>query len=291
MIDRWFPGPLSHPLSRRLELPHRHGARRQPAGAGRRPARLPGAGRRASTRLGMHAARRRSPEAVSAPTRASTTDDLQAAGIPVPENYSAPALHGALEEDLDVHLQAIRLGDILFTVCSCEQWADQSRNIKTRTDTVAGQRVPRLRLDRQCAEPADDGSGRGHGPAPGAAPTRAPARRWTAVDDHEYRRMRAQVNNDATGWNDLDERCSRAESEPVDPAQIKGNYTHDDDARSAQLGYGLTVADRDGQRLQRLHRDLPRVPARRPLPQGADRLGPALVRLHGHAAGAARAAA
>ena len=47
-----------------------------------------------------------------------------------------------------VHLQAFRLGDILFTVCSCEQWADQSANIKTRTDTDAGQRVPRLRLGR-----------------------------------------------------------------------------------------------------------------------------------------------
>ena len=35
-------------------------------------------------------------------------------------------------------------------------------------------------------------------------------------------------------------------------------------------------ADLHGERLQRLYRQLPRVPARRPLPQGADRLGAAL---------------
>ena len=102
--------------------------------------------------------------------------------------------------------------------------------------------------------------------------------------------MRAQVNNPANGWNDL-ENAATAESEPTDPAEIKGNFTHDDDQRSAELGYRLTVADRDGQRLQRLHRQLPRVPARRPLPQGAHRLGPALGRLPGHAARDARPAA
>ncbi len=53
--------------------------------------------------------------------------------------------------------------------------------------------------------------------------------------------MRAQVNNPANGWNDL-ENAATAESEPTDPAEIKGNFTHDDDQRSAQLGYRLTVA-------------------------------------------------
>ena len=37
--------------------------------------------------------------------------------------------------------------------------------------------------------------------------------------------MKAQVNNDAAGWNDL-ANILWAESEPTDPAQIKGNYTH-----------------------------------------------------------------
>ena len=66
-----------------------------------------------------------------------STDDFEQAGIPVPENYSAPGYTG-LEEDIDVHLQAVRLGEIFLPICSCEQWWDQSRNIELRTDKVAG---------------------------------------------------------------------------------------------------------------------------------------------------------
>ena len=62
---------------------------------------------------------------------------LKAAGVPVPDNYGAVSYTG-LEEDVSVHLQAFRIGGILFTVCSCEQWADQSQNISTRTDRVPG---------------------------------------------------------------------------------------------------------------------------------------------------------
>ena len=29
-------------------------------------------------------------------------------------------------------MQGIRLGDLLITVCSCEQWTDQAYDIKTR---------------------------------------------------------------------------------------------------------------------------------------------------------------
>jgi hypothetical protein len=66
-----------------------------------------------------------------------TIDDLKDAGVPVPDNYGVFS-YGSLQEDVSVHLQAFRLGDILFTVCPCEQWADQSYNIKTRTDRTAG---------------------------------------------------------------------------------------------------------------------------------------------------------
>ena len=52
--------------------------------------------------------------------------------------------------------------------------------------------------------------------------------------------MRAQVNNPANGWNDIENvRYGRVRAGR--PAQIKGNYTHDDDATSAELGYELTV--------------------------------------------------
>ena len=50
--------------------------------------------------------------------------------------------------------------------------------------------------------------------------------------------MKAQVNNDANGWNDLSN-ILWAESEPTDPTQIKGNYTHAE--LPPGLGYRLTV--------------------------------------------------
>ena len=63
----------------------------------------------------------------------------------MPENISLPAYSG-LEETMSVHLQAFRIGDILFTLCSCEQWHEQSKNIKTRTNRTQGDSVERLRL-------------------------------------------------------------------------------------------------------------------------------------------------
>jgi hypothetical protein len=178
-----------------------------------------------------------------------TTDDFQSLGIPVPENYSAPAYTG-LQEDIDVHLQGLRLGDIYLPMCSCEQWFDQSQNIETRTDKIAGNEHLGFDWGEQCD------------PLPGnewACPNpNDPSQFLPPVSDHEYRRMRAQVNNAANGWNNA-ENVLEAESEPVDPNQIKGNYTHDDrcgatpltpgdepcgpaeTSPSADLGYALTV--------------------------------------------------
>ena len=57
--------------------------------------------------------------------------------------------------------------------------------------------------------------------------------------------MKAQVNNDAAGWNDpacQELGCGlQAESEPADPARIRGNYTHDDTAANASYGYRMTI--------------------------------------------------
>ena len=63
--------------------------------------------------------------------------------------------------------------------------------------------------------------------------------------------MKAQVNNDASGWNDLSN-ILWAESEPTDPNLIKGNYTHGE--LPAKLALQADGADLHGQRLQRLHR-------------------------------------
>jgi hypothetical protein len=140
---------------------------------------------------------------------------------------SAPS-YGALEEDVSVHMQALRLGEIVLTMCSCEQWADQARNIKTRTDTVRDNQYMGYRWADRC-EPA--------GGQWSCVNPQNESQRLT-ISDALYKKMRAQVANDAVGWDSL-ANVPTAESEPVDPAAIKGNYTHEELAPAN--GYALTV--------------------------------------------------
>ncbi|MDX6583517.1 MAG: hypothetical protein QOI10_2701 [Solirubrobacterales bacterium] len=170
-----------------------------------------------------------------------STDDFEALGIPVPENYGAPGYSG-LEEDIDVHLQGIRLGELYLPICACEQWYDQSKNIETRTDRIAGDEYLGYDWGARCTATGDgtyaaDGSGTGTWTCPNPNDTSQPL---PPISDLHYERMRAQVNNPANGWNDLSN-VHWAESEPANPQLIKGNYTHDDDATSAALGYDLTI--------------------------------------------------
>ncbi|MGH2950802.1 MAG: hypothetical protein ACRDKX_02010, partial [Solirubrobacterales bacterium] len=234
MSDRWYPGPLSHPY------PGVSNCRTDSALAGN-PL-LPIVGlpdcqgvleglETLSGELGLPA-----PPQLPLPEidPGLTTDDFQALGIPVPENYSAPSYTG-LQEDIDVHLQGIRLGEIYLPICSCEQWLDQSKNIETRTDTIAGNEWLGYDWGAQCTD-ADGGAD-----GPWLCPDPAdPSQTLSPIGDHEYERMRAQVNNPANGWNSL-ANVLTAESEPTNPARIKGNYTHDDGAASAARGYALTV--------------------------------------------------
>lgn len=238
MEDRWFPGPVSHPY------PGVSSCRTDPALQGN--PRLPVVGL---------------PDCQEVPAGDSlspvisqtgltfpglSTDTFEQLGIPIPENYSFPST-GALEDTVGVHMQAFRLGSILFTVCSCEQWVEQSYNIKTRTDTVP------------------DNEWLGYDPtSPNADPTekcvRKDSKTWTCtvwdypmvgkpqvrdIPDKLIQHMRAQINNPANGWDDPS--CKRlgcgyqAESEPTDPKQIFGNFTHDDTRANAKYGYKLTV--------------------------------------------------
>ena len=238
MEDRWYPGPISHPYpgvsncrtDRSLDgnpqvpavgLPTCQGPRNNPVGDVFAPV-----------------------EDTFGPQNPGvTTDDLQRAGIPVPENYGAPSYTG-LEEDLGVHLQAFRLGDMLFTVCSCEQWKDQAENIRSRTDRQAGNEYLGYDWKQQCTRRGDGTYGlgvEGYGTGTWDCPDpRDTSRTLPPLSDQKVQRMHAQVVNPANGWNDP-AYAPYAESEPTDLRQIKGNYTHDDDARSAALGYDLTV--------------------------------------------------
>src|SRR5437763_10929237 len=163
MDDRWFPGPISHPY------PGVSSCRTDPAlqGAPRLPlVGLPdcqdmpwGDSLEPVTTLGGS-------------TPGLSTGTFEALGIPIPENYSAPSQFG-LEDTNGVHMQAFRLGGILFTVCSCEQWVEQSYNIKTRTDRVSGNEYVGYDATSPNADPSekctrngdgtykDDGSGTG----------------------------------------------------------------------------------------------------------------------------------
>jgi hypothetical protein len=221
MRDRWYPGPFSHPLPSVSSCRTDRALALEPQ--------LPLVGLPDCTGPRLPPELR---QALGGNDPGLDTDDFERLGIPVPENYGAPSYTG-LEETLGIHLQAIRLGDILLTLCSCEQWKDQGMNIKTRTDRVAGNEYLGFDWTDRCVANGDR------------------ERSWTCPDprdggttlyvsDRVLRRMRAQVRNPANGWNDL-ANVAWAESEPVDPRAIKGNFTHDDDAASAARGYLLTV--------------------------------------------------
>jgi hypothetical protein len=51
-------------------------------------------------------------------------------------------------------------------------------------------------------------------------------RRWE-FSDTAYRRMLAQIHNDAAGWDDVEQRAT-ANTEPDDPDEIRGNFTHEE---------------------------------------------------------------
>ena len=231
MEDKWFPGPTSHPI------PGVSNCRTDKAVNG--DPHLPVVGlptcENASSGLNSLAdifGLDGPPAPPTVPVDPGlSTDDFQELGIPLPENYSAPSYTG-LAEDVSIHLQAFRLGDILFTVCSCEQWFDQSRNIKTRTDKVQGNEHHGYNWAARCTYNGDV-SGTWTCPDP-----RNPSASLPAIPTKNFLKMKAQVNNHANGWNDLSN-LPWAESEPTDPTKIKGNYTHSELAPG--IGYRLTV--------------------------------------------------
>ena len=170
-----------------------------------------------------------------------TYDRIQAAGIPLPENYGAPSYTG-LQETFQVHLQVFRLGDVALTVCPCEQWADQSRNIKSRADDI----IDNIHLGWDWTEFCTVGpeAGQWTCPNPNAVgrwdqdPSNPPPGGTLVITDAVYARMRAQVRNDALGW-DLPENIPFAEAESADPNAIWGNYTHTE--LSPEYGYRMVM--------------------------------------------------
>jgi hypothetical protein len=150
-------------------------------------------------------------------------DQLRAAGVPVPSSYAPPALL-ALQETAAIKMQAIRLGRIGVTVCPCEQFTDQARNIVSRLDRTAGNLWLGYDWTPACRRRAD---GSWSCPNP-----KEPGKLLPPISDLALRRAQAQIRNDAAGWED-DLATFNGESEPPDPAQIKGNFTHEEMTRFA----------------------------------------------------------
>ena len=138
-----------------------------------------------------------------------------------------------MEENLRIHLQAVRLGEVLLVSCSCEAQVDLIKNLESRTDDVGGNIYDGFAWEDYCNKAA--------APWKCADPGKQNLNdRSLTVTDAAYKRMVAQVHNDAKGWDDP-ANAATANGEPVDPAQIKGNFTKEElpPARGYRLPVGV----------------------------------------------------
>lgn len=224
MISAWVPSPASHPY------PGVSNCRTEPTAEGD-----PGA-----PVLGLPDCERAGdngfPTDQLPSQREMIYDNLRAHGLPVPAHYDAPSF-AAVEENLRLRLQAIRLGDVLIASCACEAQVDLIKNLESRTDDVEGNVHDGFDwLDHDattCVHDPDAGTWSCTYDDPDARAHRE----WT-FSEEAHARWQAQVHNDAAGWDAL-ENALTANSEPDDPAQIKGNFTEEE--LSADEGYALTV--------------------------------------------------
>lgn len=164
-------------------------------------------------------------------------DQLKQAGVPIPDSYFGPSLT-AVEETAAVHLMAFRLGDIGATFCPCEQFTDTALNIQTRLDRVEDNEWLGWDWTTQQTPTGRDWCVQNGDTTWTCANPQNPTRDLAPVSDLDYRRMVAQVNNDAAGWDD-DVATAFGSSEPSDPDAIFGNFTH---GEKTEHGYGMVVA-------------------------------------------------
>jgi hypothetical protein len=178
-------------------------------------------------------------------------EKLKEAGVPIPDNYDVPS-YFALEENTRLKLQAFKMGEVIIASCACEAQVDLILNFESRANEVQGDiwdgfdwtaenRLPQTgevlsaRMDCTQSEPPNGDwtcTRNASDPRPRAVLTS-----FTATD-YEYRRMKAQIHNDAAGWDDPQNAAS-ALSEPYDTTKILGNFTHEE--LSPEAGYKLAI--------------------------------------------------
>jgi hypothetical protein len=218
MFDGWVPGPVSHPY------PSVSNCRTEPTLEGN-PG-VPVAGLPDCER----------PVGPSDDNVQQTMELFKSLGVPIPEHYDAPS-KDAVEENYRVHLQAVRIGDVLLASCSCEPQVDLIKNLESRTDTTTGNIYDGWDWAPYC-DHQPDGSWRC--PNPRLPQSKVFRDRSLTVSDAAYKRMVAQVHNDARGW-DAVANAATANAEPANPAAIKGNFTKEEIQNVGGRGYKLAV--------------------------------------------------
>ena len=153
-------------------------------------------------------------------------ESLRSHGLPVPANYDLPS-HGAVEENYRLELQVVRIGDVILGSCSCEAQVDLILNFESRANDVAGDIWDGYPWDEQCT---DNGDGRWTCPDTNGG--------TSSVTDAAFQHMKAQIHNDAAGW-DAPDHAPYANSDPADPGAIKGNFTKEE--LDPTLGYKIAV--------------------------------------------------
>jgi hypothetical protein len=147
-------------------------------------------------------------------------DNLRLHGVPVPDHYAAPG-YPAVEENTRLLLQVFRFGEVVLASCACEAQVDLILNLESRLNPEQDDMFLGYDWSGECA-PNENGY----------------LCRGKQVTTAAYDRMVAQVHNDAAGWDDP-ANAAQAGSEPVDPTQIKGNFTHEE--LPADRGFTLPV--------------------------------------------------
>lgn len=208
--NAWVPGPLSHPY------PSISNCRTEPTTEGSPGAPvvgLPDCERAGQAKENM------------------IYDNMKEHGIPVPENYDAPSFTG-VEENLRLHLQVFKLGEVVMASCACEAQVDLILNFESRAD----------KMQNNIWDGYDWTEKLGcHQDAPGGDWTcRNPenASSNITISDARYQHMEAEIHNDAKGW-DSPANAATANSEPSDPSKVFGNFTKEE--LPANLGYTLPI--------------------------------------------------
>ncbi|MES2488895.1 MAG: neutral/alkaline non-lysosomal ceramidase N-terminal domain-containing protein [Pseudomonadota bacterium] len=174
---------------------------------------------------------------------------LRAEGVPVPEHYDVPAF-SAVEENLRLKLQAFRLGEILLASCACEAQNDLVLNIKSRLDAQRNNIYDGF--DWACLMPQYSGDPKYvaacetqkkyFDPSDPLNATLVPGTAAAKSNVSLIARMRAQVHNDARGW-DSAQNVALANAESADINKIWGNFTKEEIQDLGILdGYKLPVA-------------------------------------------------